>query len=282
MAVNQDLYDTLASYFMNNPISIELDNYFNNSPTSFENALSNYFMNNPLDISQSLSDYFSANPVTVDLSTTNNKIDSVEATVNQIKTKVDTNLDAKVSSISAGSVDLTETNNKIDAVQTTVNQVKTSCNSVVSKVDTNLDIKVSDVQSAIASIAFDTQENKLYTLKEISTKLDDTLDLSDVSYSVDVSSLDLTPIKDSVVQTISSSVTQFMADHSLNGSSGALYPDGSIVFVDGDNRQYEVIGSQILTTIGGQADYFYRLRDSEGREMLTVQDNLSITNEEGV
>ena len=297
MAVNQDLYDTLVQYFNDNTTEFQtavnsaLQFYMQSSPQEFQDAvatsLQNYFDSNPIDIDfgssstfdsacqSSLSNYFSANPVSVDLSTTNTKIDTVQTTVNSIKTTVDTNLDAKVSSVSGGSIDLTATNQKIDDVKSVVDATK-------SVVDTNLNAKVGDVGNYLVSIAYDSDAQKIVTLKEIVASIQSGCDLSQVSYTIDGSNLDLSTLDDGVVQTISSSVSEFLANYSLNGSNGSLYPDGTTVYVEGDIRPFTVVGSQILTTIGGQADYFYRLRDDQGREMLTVQDNLSLSLQEGV
>jgi len=294
MAFNQDMYDTLTQYFQDNPIDFSTNSTFDGA---FQMSMDTYFQNNPFDIDFSTNNtfdsacrismdtYFQNHPISVDLSSTNTKIDNVKTVVDSVKTKVDTNLDAKISSVGSNSVDLSATNSKIDAVKT----VADSNSSLLSNI-------LSDIVNLSQTVFYDANSDTTLTLKMLldainqgcdlsnvsyvidGSNLDlSSLDLSSVNYSVDVSTLDLTSVSDSVVAVISQNVQDFISSTSLDGSSGSLYFDGADVLVDGDNRVYTVLGSQILTTIGGQADYFYVLQDNQGRKMLTVQDNISLS-----
>ncbi|SFV58215.1 hypothetical protein MNB_SM-7-1314 [hydrothermal vent metagenome] len=300
MAVNQDMYDTLVQYFNDNTTEFEtavtnaLQSFFMNNPQEFKDAISSsmqdYFDANPIDIDfvnstsfdnacqTSLDNYFSNNPLSVDLSSVEKDLNDAKNMISAVKSKVNENLDVQLS-----------------IVKGSVNASKSVLDKVDSYLRENLDLKLSDVGKYFVKIVYDEDAKKIYTLKEIFDSVKkgcdlsqvtytvdgSSVDLSQVSYSVDIDKLDLSPIKDGVVETISSSVSEFLSNFSLNGANGALYPDGTTVYVDGDMRPFTVVGSQILTTIGGQADYFYRLRDADGREMLTVQDNLSLDLSEG-
>lgn len=226
-----------------------------------DTSISTYFQNHPLDVSNvqitsvvddvnsALNSFFDQGAY-VDLSPVTSAINSVSNNVNLLKTTVD-NLNC--SGGSSGTVDFTSLYSRFDQLDTAI---------------ANIDLSSIDL-SSVTQLINDNQSVLIGRFDNVDTEI------SNIG-QIDASTIDLTNLQNAIIDTISQSVQDFIVGTSLNGASGSLYFDGSQVLVDGDNRIYTVLGSQILTTIGGQADYFYVLQDSQGRKMVTVQDNISL------
>lgn len=227
--------------------------------SSVNTAVSDYFTNNPIDVSDvsissvvndvtSALNSFFTDGAYVDLSTTNSTLDNLVSVINSLKTVVNS-IDTSNSGTTA-TVDLSEVFTRFDNVDNAISNIPTTS------------VDFTDVLSR-----FDTVDTSLTI---IDTKLDNVS-----TTTVDCSTIDLSSMQTAIVDTISANTHQFITNSSLNGSNGAIYEDGEVLNVEGYTRTYTVVSSQVITTMGNQADYIYLLKDSSDRYMITVQDMLS-------
>ena len=227
--------------------------------TSLNSAVADYFTNNPIDVSSisitsvvddvttSLNTFFDKGAY-IDMTTTNSTLDNLVTTINSLKTAVNSIDTSSVSGTST--VDLSEVFTRFDNVDNAISSIPTTS------------VDFTDVLSRFNIV--DT------SLTALDTKLDNVS-----STTVDCSSIDLSSMQTAIIDTISTNTHQFITNSSLNGSNGVIYEDGEVLNVEGYTRTYTVVSSQVITTMGNQADYIYLLKDSSDRFMITVQDMLS-------
>ena len=224
-------------------ISSELDEI----KSTIKTTIQTYFENNPLnvdnvsitsiqsDVTTALGSFFNQGAYQ-DLSPITSVLESLSNSLSLLRTQVE-NIN-----VSGGECDLTSIITKIDTLQSSV---------------TSLDCNV-DLTSVLDGIASVQDQISNITVQ-----------------NVDCSTIDLSSLETSIIETISQNTHQFITNSSLNGANGAIYEDGEIVNVSGYVRTYEVVSSQVITTMDNQADYIYLLKDANNRYMITVQDMLS-------
>jgi len=245
----------LSDYFASNVVPID------GSTLDLSNPLSSYFASNlvrvdssTLDLATPLNTYFTSNPVTVDLSSVNSKIDLVKQDTTTLKADTVT-LKADTTTLKADTVTL-----KADATT-----LKVDTETLLNDTSGLLEDLGNVAQNVTPFFTADLDGNI-----PLNTVIDGLLLSIDSSHNVDISTLDLTPLEDSIISVITQNVSGIIADASLNGY-GSEFKDGDLVTVTGRDVVYAVARSFFSIYSENAYTIHYAVASQDGQRLIVPE-----------
>lgn len=209
--------------------------------------LSDYFASNlvrvdssTLDLATPLNTYFTSNPVTVDLSSVNSKIDLVKQDTTTLKADTVT-LKADTTTLKA------DTETLLNDTSGLLEDLGNVAQNVTPFFTADLDGNI-----------------------PLNTVIDGLLLSIDSSHNVDISTLDLTPLEDSIISVITQNVSGIIADASLNGY-GSEFKDGDLVTVTGRDVVYAVARSFFSIYSENAYTIHYAVASQDGQRLIVPE-----------